>query len=114
MNDTGHTQGPWKWEKVVGPISGPQTVTEWTLKGPDVLCRFWYDRPPGFDALLIAAAPDMLMALIGIQVIAEQNVADICADVQEGGNLSAADKMELARWGAVGAAIAKATGENQG
>ena len=57
-----HTPGPWEWEKVEG---GPDelVVTEWTLKGPDALCRYWYDNPPTQDAKLIAAAPDLLTAL---------------------------------------------------
>jgi hypothetical protein len=45
----------WKWERV----AEPQTVPEFTLNGPDVLCRYWFDKPPSDDALLIAAAPTM-------------------------------------------------------
>lgn len=60
------------------------------------------------------AHDDMLAALIGLQIIAEQNVADLAADVQEGGKLSgsAYNKMEMARWLAVGAAISKAEGRS--
>lgn len=58
---------------------------------------------------LLSAAPEMLKALVGLQVIAEQNVTDLCAAAQEGGPC---EKMELARWSAVGEAIAKATGTN--
>ena len=50
---------PWIWEKV----EGPNLVTEHTLKGPDVLCRYWYDNPPSDHAHLIAAAADLLAAL---------------------------------------------------
>ena len=63
------------------------------------------------NARLIAAAPLMLAALREIAVIAEQNVHDLCAIVQEGGVLSAVDKMELRRWQSVGEAIAKAEGD---
>lgn len=50
-----HTPGPWVWETV----EGEQQVTEHSLKGPDVLCRYWHDKPPSADARLIASAPDM-------------------------------------------------------
>ena len=63
------------------------------------------------DARLIAAAPAMLSALREIAVIAEQNIHDLCAIVQEDGVLSAMDKMELRRWQSVGEAIAKAEGD---
>jgi len=51
-----HTPAPWTWEKVVGDGK----VTEFTLNGPDVLCRFWWDKPPSADARLIANAPTLL------------------------------------------------------
>ncbi|MGI9507293.1 MAG: hypothetical protein ACR2RE_29985 [Geminicoccaceae bacterium] len=56
---TDHTPGPWIWESFVQE----NCVTEHTLKGPDVLCRCWYDKPPSADAHLIAAAPDLFNAL---------------------------------------------------
>jgi len=56
-----HSPAPWTWEQIVGTVDHPQ-VTEFTLKGPDVLCRYWYDKPPSADALLIAAAPYLLAA----------------------------------------------------
>ncbi len=52
------------------------------------------------------AHDDMLAALIGLSVIAEQNLTDLAADVQDGGAYA---KMEAARWQAVLDAIAKAT-----
>lgn len=61
------------------------------------------------DAHLIAAAPDMLHALLGLQVIAEQHVTDMLADIQEGRVVDPVLQMEIARWQAVHAAIAKAT-----
>jgi hypothetical protein len=54
-----YTPGPWVWEVV----KDTGLVPEWTLIGPDVLCRYWYDNPPSADARLIAAAPTMLAAL---------------------------------------------------
>ncbi len=56
MNHTPHTPGPWHWEKV----QQEGCVDESTLVGPDVLCRYWYDKPPTADASLIATAPDLL------------------------------------------------------
>ena len=55
---TAHTPGPWTWERV----ADAGAVTEWSLKGPDVLCRYWRDAKPR-DASLIAAAPELLEAL---------------------------------------------------
>jgi len=55
------TPGPWKWEVVIAE----QSVTEHTLKGPDVLCRYWYDRPPSGDGELIAHAPEDIAWLLG-------------------------------------------------
>ena len=54
------TPGPWVWQVV----RGEQLVTEHSLKGPDVLCRFWGDKPLSADALLIAHARELLVALI--------------------------------------------------
>ena len=45
---------PWEWVRV----EDAGCVTEWTLEGPDVLCRFWHDKPPSDHALLLAAAPN--------------------------------------------------------
>ncbi len=58
-----YTPGPWVWEE----IKGDHLVTEWTLIGPSTLCRYWYDKPPNDDARLIAAAPDLVEALLGLQ-----------------------------------------------
>lgn len=48
----------WTWERV----ADAGCVVEFTLNGPDVLCRYWYDKPPSADALVIAAAYDLLDA----------------------------------------------------
>jgi hypothetical protein len=60
-----YTPGPWLWETVEGDQS---MITESSLKGPDVLCRYWYDDPPSADALLIAAAPEMAEMLLSMHV----------------------------------------------
>jgi len=54
------TAGPWVWTKV----AVEQSVTEYTLKGPDVLCRYWYDKSPTVDAEFIAHARQDIPALI--------------------------------------------------
>ena len=59
------------------------------------------------NARLIAAAPDLLEALIGVRHIAEDFISDWAADTQEGGK---GDPSEVARWHNVLSAIAKATG----
>lgn len=56
-------------------------------------------------ARLIAAAPDMLAALKAIKDDAEEMIADIAADIQEGAQLPSE---ELNKWTRVIAAIAKA------
>lgn len=84
-----HTPGPWKWERV----ADDGCVVEFTLRGPDALCRYWYDNPPSADARLIAAAPEMLEAL---QVAARF--------------LSAEYPNSMETRMRIGAAIAKATG----
>lgn len=54
-----HTSGPWVWERV----ATHGMIPEYTLQGPDVLCRYWCDGPQTSDAHLIAAAPQLLEAL---------------------------------------------------
>ncbi len=49
------TTGPWEWQYVDPP--GASHITVNTLKGPDILCRFWGDTPPSEHAMLIARAP---------------------------------------------------------
>jgi hypothetical protein len=87
-----HTPGPWVWERVLQDSA----VTEHTLKGPTVLCRFWFDNPPDADARLIAAAPELLAAL---------KVMVLTRGIRE--HLEATDPMALEQ---ARAAIAKAEG----
>jgi hypothetical protein len=54
------TPGPWVWKQL--DYDQPH-VPEFTLDGPDVLCRYWRDERPSANALLIAAAPILLKAL---------------------------------------------------
>lgn len=83
-----HTSAPWIWERVEEPGCIPVT----TLRGPDVLCRFWDIGVDGSrDANLIAAAPDMLEAL--------RNILKFPNDYQA--------------WNAVSAAIDKAEGRSE-
>ncbi len=53
MTEQAKSKG-WVWQTVatVG------MVTEHSLEGPDVLCRYWGGKPPSEHALLIAAAPE--------------------------------------------------------
>ncbi len=46
---------PWKWETVMGH----RQVTEHTLEGPDILCRYWGNELPSFDARLIGNALEL-------------------------------------------------------
>jgi hypothetical protein len=48
---------------------------------------------------------EMYRTLLDLRFIAEQNANDICAIKQEGGELSAIDKMELRRWSSVEGAL---------
>lgn len=57
-----HTPGPWVWTKV----AQDGQLTEHTLEGPKILCRYWHD-PPDADARLIAAAPDLYEAALKVQ-----------------------------------------------
>lgn len=55
---------PWIWERTENP---GLTVPEMTLRGPDVLCRYWdADVTRSKDAAKIAAAQYMLEALEAI------------------------------------------------
>jgi hypothetical protein len=61
-------------------VDGPGFVAEHTLNGPDVLCRYWGDKPPSADAYMIAAAPDMLTELQSLWLLyGQQATADVIA-----------------------------------
>lgn len=63
----------WVWEKVaeVG------FVTEHTLKGPDVLCRYWHNEPPSNDAKLIGMSLNIKTTL--------EKVKEACLFADDGG-----------------------------
>jgi hypothetical protein len=125
---TQHTKGPWHWVnshtdqlfdfnkpwdgggypslRTVKEESTPHSlgpVPKWILDAePDHLIG------SEANARLIAAAPDLLDALLGIKHVAEDFISDWAADAQEGGE---GDPFEVAHWHKVLSAIAKATGE---
>ena len=86
----------WVWERVVDP----GTVVEFTLRGPDVLCRYWGNESPR-DAALIAAARDLA------RFVAIFLGEDPRFQIAVGGNPNAVDKMLAAAH----AALAKARDE---
>ena len=66
---------PWQWETV----KDTGAITCHTLKGPDVLCRYWNDNEPSFNARLIEkakelhkAASDLYDASVDSKPISEQ------------------------------------------
>lgn len=72
---TNNADGPWEWRRV----ADAGCVVEYTLHGPDVLCRYWYDKPPSAHARLIAAARDLLEAAQLLEA-AEDNRDDDCEE----------------------------------
>lgn len=110
MTDTestqGHTPGPWRTHQT-------EASKQWYVETDDayedtIASTFGTDAEA--NARLISAAPEMLEALRGLQVIAEQNVTDLAADVQVGRTPDEIWKMEMARWQAVLTAIEKTEG----
>jgi hypothetical protein len=91
------TPGPWVWKRL--EYDQPH-VPEFTLEGPHTLCRYWGDEQPSADAVLIAAAPDLLEALQAI-------VSDGGIEHDHDG-LSRDDMLAVAR-----AAIAKLRASNE-
>jgi hypothetical protein len=71
MSESKHTPTPWVWKRL--EYDQPH-VPEYTLEGPDVLCRYWRDERPSADALLIAAAPTMLEALARLGEVMRQQL----------------------------------------
>lgn len=54
-------KGPWVWERE----ANPGAVAVHTLKGPDILCRWWeagafHSEGPPLDAASIAAFPELI------------------------------------------------------
>ncbi len=107
-----HTPGPWR------VADGPtKSILARSPSGrPDSYVQVIYHDDENYiyqspdDANLIAAAPDMLMALLEVSVFAEMQVEDLAAAIQEGEDATIAI-MELKRWQSVGDAIRKATGQ---
>lgn len=100
------TPGPWVHREHHGPMG-----QEFLIDGAGGAIAALAVVVDKIDARLIAAAPDMLMALLDLQVIAEQNVADIEAYMRDcEGTFTATEELALARWKAVGTAIDKALG----
>jgi hypothetical protein len=106
-----HTPGPWRVfttpdnSKVIG-------IGERTGDGiADCGFGVWRggSEEARANAQLMAAAPDMLAALKGVQPNAEEAIADASADLQEGSD-NAGLRWIIARWQAVLDAIAKAEG----
>jgi hypothetical protein len=102
---TEHTTGPWH-------VDNKGTEPKISSQDWFIAALFSIHHETEANARLLAAAPDMLEALLGLQEFAEQQVTDLCADIQEGGRWIAESKAEMARWSAVGSAIAKATGKS--
>jgi hypothetical protein len=116
--DTKHTPGPWE-VRCGQETNRPRAIVAPNDTGPGGVGSIVRWNGIGFpsspaaqaNARLIAAAPDMFMALLDLQVIAEQHITDLAAEVQEGRSADAVWRMEMARWQAVIDAFQKATGE---
>lgn len=103
---TKHTPGP--WAVGAGNVNAEATVD---AEHTQVCtchhhCVGSIEKEMHANAALIAAAPDLLAALIGIADFAYEMEQDWAADVQEGAVVNIA---ELHRFQAVREAIAKAT-----
>ena len=57
------TDGPWVWELV----EQEGCIPEYTLRGPDVLCRYWDTGVTGRrDSQALATVPEMVAVLEGL------------------------------------------------
>jgi hypothetical protein len=113
-----HTPGRWKWwtsnswRRLRSDVGRGQTIDvlhPWVCHDgqPDIIVS------PA-DMALIEAAPDMLMSLLGLQVIAEQHITDLAADAEAGNAIgNAVWAMEWQRWHSVIDAIERATNPNR-
>jgi hypothetical protein len=96
---TTHTPAPWVWKRL--EYDQPH-VPEFTLDGPDVLCRYWRDEQPSADAVLISAVPDLLKAA---QAALAEMVRATRATAQRDSFTDAVDLLDAAITNATGAAL---------
>lgn len=98
-----HTPGPWKSHP---SLHGSQYRS--VQIGADETYSTLEVEPA--DAYLIAASPDMYAALRSIADYAQEQITDLFAHIQEGGEWLDSDRANLSRWNGVLSAIAKAEG----
>lgn len=113
-----HTPGPWTacFSKACGVITGFHIAAQKhgsTVPVVEAEVRFAPSRSAveiEANARLIAAAPEMLEALRLIADYAQEQITDLGAIIQEGGEWSDWGHANSRRWNLVLSAIAKAEG----